>query len=152
MQNANQTFGPWNYGNNHMSPNPSEQPTPCFVARTGSWDPFIIWIVDPNYVKGKDDHSPQQPSNPSFPRPPPAAIKSTSGNPIPIHYNQPIVLQCLTTGMTSPTMIIRKVDKGSMVIGGGIVENVNGLGEAAEGKYCDYKFFMHSEGGGGNDC
>ncbi|CAG8531026.1 6847_t:CDS:2 [Diversispora eburnea] len=132
MQNANQTFGPWNYGSNHISPNPNEQPHPCFVARTGSWDPFIIWIVDPNYVKGKDDHSSQQSSNPNFPRPPPAAIKSTSGNPIPIHYNQPIVLQCLTTGMTSPIMVIRKVDKGSMVIGGGIVENVNGLGEVAE--------------------
>ncbi|CAG8675066.1 3429_t:CDS:2, partial [Scutellospora calospora] len=104
--------------NGHMQSSQNEQPHPCFVARTGSWDPFIIWIVDPRYVKGKDDHPPQQPTNPNFPRPPPAAIKSNNGNPIPIHYNQPIVLQCLTTGMTSPTMIIRKVDKGSMVIGG----------------------------------
>ncbi|CAG8795244.1 3617_t:CDS:2, partial [Racocetra fulgida] len=115
--------------NNNQTQN--EQPHPCFVARTGSWDPFIIWIVDPRYVKGKDDHPPQQPANANFPRPPPAAIKSNNGNPIPIHYNQPIVLQCLTTGMTSPTMIIRKVDKGSMVIGGGILDS-NGHGEAEE--------------------
>ncbi|CAG8517487.1 11010_t:CDS:2 [Dentiscutata erythropus] len=131
MQSNNQTFGPWNYNNSHMHSGQNEQPHPCFVARTGSWDPFIIWIVDPRYVKGKDDHPPQQPTNANFPRPPPAAIKSNNGNPIPIHYNQPIVLQCLTTGMTSPTMIIRKVDKGSMVIGGGILDS-NGHGEAEE--------------------
>jgi hypothetical protein len=127
MQNANQTFGPW-YGNvSSVSSNPNDQPHPCFVARTGSWDPFIIWIVDPHHVKGKDDH-PQHPPHPNFPRPPPSAIKSNPNNPTPIHYNQPIVLQCLTTGMTSPVMIIRKVDKGSMVIGGGILEPLNGFG------------------------
>ncbi|GET00823.1 LAG1-DNAbind-domain-containing protein [Rhizophagus clarus] len=131
MQNANQTFGPW-YGNvSSASSNPNDQPHPCFVARTGSWDPFIIWIVDPHHVKGKDDHS-QHPPHPNFPRPPPSAIKSNPNNPTPIHYNQPIVLQCLTTGMTSPIMIIRKVDKGSMVIGGGIIEPLNGYGEGEE--------------------
>ncbi|CAG8783774.1 6970_t:CDS:2, partial [Racocetra persica] len=51
MQNNNQTFGPWNYNNGHMQSSQNEQPHPCFVARTGSWDPFIIWIVDPRYVK-----------------------------------------------------------------------------------------------------
>ncbi|CAG8524542.1 15325_t:CDS:2 [Funneliformis caledonium] len=131
MQNTNQTFGPWYSNGSNMSSNPNEQPHPCFVARTGSWDPFIIWIVDPHHVKGKDDH-PQQPPHPNFPRPPPAAIKTNSNNPTPIHYNQPIVLQCLTTGMTSPVMIIRKVDKGSMVIGGGILEPMNGYGDGEE--------------------
>ncbi|CAI2169089.1 20007_t:CDS:2 [Funneliformis geosporum] len=131
MQNTNQTFGPWYSNGNNMSSNPNEQPHPCFVARTGSWDPFIIWIVDPHHVKGKDDH-PQQPPHPNFPRPPPAAIKTNSNNPTPIHYNQPIVLQCLTTGMTSPVMIIRKVDKGSMVIGGGILEPMNGYSDGEE--------------------
>ncbi|CAB4481267.1 uncharacterized protein OCT59_003115 [Rhizophagus irregularis] len=133
MQNANQTFGPWygNVNNSNTSSNPNDQPHPCFVARTGSWDPFIIWIVDPHHIKGKDDH-PQHPPHPNFPRPPPAAIKSNPNNPTPIHYNQPIVLQCLSTGMTSPVMIIRKVDKGSMVIGGGILEPLNGYGEGEE--------------------
>jgi len=121
-----------NNNNNNNGESQSIQPPqqPCFVARTGSWDPFIIWIVDPNYTKGKDDNHHHHHNNHNnnnqqqvFPRPPPSALKSDPNAPIPIHYNQPVVLQCLTTGMTSPVMIIRKVDKGSMVVGGGIVDN-----------------------------
>ena len=37
---------------------------------------------------------------------------------LPIHYNQLVVLQCLATGMVSPLLRIRRVDKTSMVIGG----------------------------------
>ena len=42
--------------------------------------------------------------------------------------------------MTSPVMTIRKVDKGSMVIGGGILEPLNGFGEGEEGWF----FFNHN--------
>ncbi|KAJ2104062.1 hypothetical protein IW146_008727, partial [Coemansia sp. RSA 922] len=37
--------------------------------------------------------------------------------PIPILYNQPIILQCVSTGMCSPVLTLRKVEKGSIAIG-----------------------------------
>lgn len=97
----------------------------CFVARTGSWDPFIIWIVDTRLQSGATDIEGKPPlanvGSPSIGCPPPPAVAlrttTANGNPIPIHYNQPVLLQCLTTGLISPVMIIRKVDKGSMVVG-----------------------------------
>ncbi|CAG8544350.1 8423_t:CDS:2 [Ambispora gerdemannii] len=109
MHSASQNYAQWSYSGGVAT---MEQPSPCFVARTGSWDPFIIWIVDTNYVKN--------------------SIKANSSTPIPIHYNQPVVLQCLTTGMTSPVMVIRKVDKGSNVIGGGLLDNIGMYGDGEE--------------------
>ncbi|PVV03782.1 hypothetical protein BB560_001727 [Smittium megazygosporum] len=41
----------------------------------------------------------------------------TKSSPIPIHYNQPIVLQCLSTGMVSPVMVIRKIESNSTASG-----------------------------------
>jgi hypothetical protein len=102
----------------------------CFVARTSSWDPFVIWIVD---TAG----SPPKPVNQNvqFPAPPAIALPHTPGqSPIAVHYNQPVVLQCVTTGLVSPVMIIRKVDKGSMVLGGNRVEDLRG---ATGGEYGD---------------
>ncbi|KAJ1966566.1 hypothetical protein IWQ62_002391 [Dispira parvispora] len=127
----------------------------CFVARTNLWDPFIIWIVDPNQSLGDVMNYHNSPPIPGYPPPPTIAIHprrppdfamvdngmngsgvdggSSSGAggtshggpvtptpspPIPIHYNQTVVLQCLSTGMVSPVMIIRKVERGSMVVGG----------------------------------
>ncbi|KAI9283288.1 hypothetical protein BY458DRAFT_543572 [Sporodiniella umbellata] len=82
----------------------------CFVARMNSWDPFVIWIVDPS--------SPQETDPSLYPPPPAIALKNKTGEPVPIHYNQPVVLQCLTTGLVSPVMVIRKVDRASTVVGG----------------------------------
>lgn len=101
----------------------------CFVARTGSWDPFIVWIVDSNHNGYPDNsHSPKRadeyigcpslvPTIP-YPNPPTIALKNKTNQPLAIRYNQHIVLQCLTTGLVSPVMIIRKVDKASTVVGG----------------------------------
>lgn len=102
----------------------------CFVARTGSWDPFVIWIVDTtrspdaNTVRSNGHH----PNNPNFPPPPAIALQTPSSTqqPVAIHYNQPVVLQCVTTGLVSPVMIIRKVDKGSMVLGGNRMDDLSG--------------------------
>ncbi|GAA5801505.1 hypothetical protein HPULCUR_006953 [Helicostylum pulchrum] len=103
----------------------------CFVARTGSWDPFVIWIVDT--TRSPDTTSMPRPSqhhpnNPNFPPPPAIALQTPSSTqqPIAIHYNQPIVLQCVSTGLVSPVMVIRKVDKGSMVLGGNRMEDLSG--------------------------
>ncbi|KAJ2005003.1 hypothetical protein H4R26_002188 [Coemansia thaxteri] len=38
-------------------------------------------------------------------------------DPIPILYNQPVILQCVSTGMCSPVLTLRKIEKGSMAIG-----------------------------------
>ncbi|KAF9375632.1 hypothetical protein CPB97_011337, partial [Podila verticillata] len=124
---------PWNYGNNNLRDWPNVEPSSessanpvnadggtCFVARTGSWDPFVVWIVSPgkNRTETLEEHFQR---HPGFPPPPAIAINSppSNGPQTPIHYNQPIVLQCLSTGLVSPVMVIRKVDKGSMVLGGG---------------------------------
>lgn len=99
----------------------------CFVARTTSWDPFVIWIVDT--TRSPDAPQPQllhHPDNPHFPPPPAIALHPTS-EPIALHYNQAVVLQCVTTGLVSPVMIIRKVDKGSMVLGGNRVDDLSGF-------------------------
>ncbi|KAH8550160.1 hypothetical protein BGW37DRAFT_428466 [Umbelopsis sp. PMI_123] len=94
----------------------------CFSVRTTSWDPFVIWIVD---TSGKQQTSPEMfntrnpaSSAPRRPTPPIIALQDKPDEPIAIHYNQPVVLQCLHTGLVSPVMIIRKVDKGSSVLGG----------------------------------
>ncbi|KAJ2625872.1 hypothetical protein GGI26_000335 [Coemansia sp. RSA 1358] len=40
-----------------------------------------------------------------------------SRSPIPILYNQPVILQCVSTGMCSPVLTLRKVEKGSIAMG-----------------------------------
>ena len=56
---------------------------------------------------------------PGLPRPPANALPFVNGTPTPIFYNQPVVLQCVSTAVVSPVMIIRQVEKTSTVIGGG---------------------------------
>lgn len=101
----------------------------CFVARTSSWDPFVIWIVDPTQSNNADESTSSSRSDeyigcPSlvptipYPNPPTIALKNKTNQPLAIRYNQHVVLQCLTTGLVSPVMIVRKVDKASMVVGG----------------------------------
>lgn len=106
----------------------------CFVARTSSWDPFVIWVVDTSRT-GESIHG-EEPA--TFPPSPAIALRNPSGNPIPIHYNQPVVLQCLSTGLVSPVMVIRKVDKASTVVGGARVSDGGpGSGFMAGGEYAD---------------
>ncbi|CEP19861.1 hypothetical protein [Parasitella parasitica] len=102
----------------------------CFVARTSSWDPFVIWIVDPaqsanaanepTCTSRADEYigCPSLVPTIPYPNPPTIALKNKTNQPLAIRYNQHIVLQCLTTGLVSPVMIVRKVDKASMVVGG----------------------------------
>jgi hypothetical protein len=127
---------PWHCPGNYSSSKNISSNT-CFVARTGGWDPFIIWIVDPQLAKNngtksdgsdEDDHTslpigyPPPPSVAMHPRRPQmwgeAKDKDTCSAPIPIHYNQLVVLQCLTTGMVSPILRLRKVEKAGVVTGG----------------------------------
>lgn len=91
----------------------------CFEARTTTWDPFLIWIVDIN----QSSETAQRPNNHPHHYPPPPAIALQATTTTAVHYNQPIVLQCVRTGLVSPVMVIRKVDRGSMVVGGNRVDS-----------------------------
>ncbi|KAJ7497495.1 hypothetical protein FB451DRAFT_1121077 [Mycena latifolia] len=104
--------------------------TPSFIARTASWDPFVMYIVDVNKPAGGIDAPPPPPPQPDYPSPPPNAIPfSNNGSQIPIYYNQTVVLQCLTSGVVSPVLIIRKVDHQTTVVGGGLQEGAKGVAD-----------------------
>lgn len=76
------------------------------------------------------DTPPPPPPQAEFPSPPPNAIPFTNnGSQIPIYYNQTVVLQCLTSGVVSPVLIIRKVDHATTVVGGGLQEGAKGVPE-----------------------
>ncbi|ORX45669.1 hypothetical protein DM01DRAFT_1339899 [Hesseltinella vesiculosa] len=102
----------------------------CFVARTNAWDPFVIWIVDtsrsPEQAATMTPRISHHPLHHDFPPPPAIALQSGLEPPMAIHYNQPVVLQCVSTGLVSPVMVIRKVDKGSMVLGGNRLDDLSG--------------------------
>lgn len=117
------------------TPTASSSDGTCFIARTASWDPFVIWTVDTNWVTSTEQvqadvdeyigPSCAQSLRNDVPYPPPPAIaaKNKTGQPLAVHYNQHIVLQCLTTGLVSPVMIIRKVDRAATVVGGANTDN-----------------------------
>ncbi|KAG6332232.1 hypothetical protein ID866_6859 [Astraeus odoratus] len=110
--------------------NRSRSSTPSFIARTASWDPFIMYIVDVNKPSGGIDIPPPPPPQPDYPSPPPNAIPFTNnGSQIPIYYNQTVVLQCLVSGVVSPVLIIRKVDHQTTVVGGGLQEGAKGVAD-----------------------
>ncbi|KAF9529206.1 jkappa-recombination signal binding protein, partial [Crepidotus variabilis] len=114
--------------------------TPSFIARTASWDPFIVYIVDVNKPAGGNlDVPPPPPPQPDYPSPPPNAIPFTNnGSQIPVYYNQTVVLQCLTSGVVSPVLIIRKVDHQTTAVGGGLQEGAKGIADhyCAPGEVC----------------
>ncbi|KAL0579164.1 hypothetical protein V5O48_002845 [Marasmius crinis-equi] len=113
--------------------------TPSFIARTASWDPFVMYIVDVNKPAGGLEAPPPPPPQTDYPSPPPNAISFTNnGSPIPIYYNQTVVLQCLTSGVVSPVLIIRKVDHQTTVVGGGLQEGAKGVADhyCAPGEVC----------------
>ncbi|KAF8756866.1 LAG1-DNAbind protein [Rhizoctonia solani] len=84
--------------------------TPSFVARTGQWDSFIMYIVDVN--------------------------KPTSG-----HDTPPPPLLIPTTPRPQPTrslLIIRKVEKTTIAVGGGLQDGAKGVPDqyCAPGEVC----------------
>ncbi|KAI7863491.1 hypothetical protein BDF14DRAFT_1998414 [Spinellus fusiger] len=122
-----------------------------FVARTDSWDTFIIWIVDIEHPliddtvrEAKDCIGPSMTHHTlSYPPPPSIAYCNTTKEPLGVHYNQPIVLQCLRTGVVSPIMTIRKVDKSSAVLCEEGFENLPAGGERKSKVYGDPVSQLH---------
>ncbi|KAG1311252.1 hypothetical protein G6F64_003946 [Rhizopus arrhizus] len=100
----------------------NQNPNTCFVARTTSWDPFLIWIVDLTRSPDVSSSTLQHAANSQYPPPPAIAVQNPK-QPLVLHYNQLIVLQCVSTGLISPVMVIRRADKGSMVMGGNRVND-----------------------------
>ncbi|KAG0910260.1 hypothetical protein G6F60_011341 [Rhizopus arrhizus] len=107
----------------------------CFVTRTTSWDPFLIYIVDLSRSPNTPSPVPfsHHPTISHYPPPPAIAIQNHQGS-LALHYNQPIVLQCVSTGLVSPVLIIRRVEKGSMVMGG---NRLNDLSYPSGGEWGD---------------
>ncbi|RKP10099.1 hypothetical protein THASP1DRAFT_13333 [Thamnocephalis sphaerospora] len=111
----------------------------CFVARTDGWDPFVIWLEQANEAEATPIGYPPPPGVAMHPRRHVSLSQTANGGIstfpggaqlIPVHYNQLVVLQCLTTGMVSPVMRVRKVEKGSIVTGGAeISEGAEVLGD-----------------------
>ncbi|EJU04187.1 LAG1-DNAbind-domain-containing protein [Dacryopinax primogenitus] len=94
-----------------------EDQQPAFVARTSTWDTFIIYIVDVNFKEGENTQTHRNASLPDYPAPPPAALVGLNSQ-TPIYYNQTVVLQCLLSGVVSPILIIRRVDHNAVIVGG----------------------------------
>ncbi|KAJ7859712.1 hypothetical protein B0H13DRAFT_2356006 [Mycena leptocephala] len=86
----------------------SRSTTPSFIARTASWDPFVMYIVDVNKPAGGIDAPPPPPPQPDYPSPPPNAIPFSNNGPV---------------------LIIRKVDHQTTVVGGGLQEGAKGVAD-----------------------
>lgn len=98
-----------------------------------------MYIVDVNKPASGHDTPPPSPPHPDYPSPPANAIPySANGSPIPIYYNQTVVLQCLISGVVSPVLIIRKVEKTTIAVGGGLQDGAKGVPEqyCAPGEVC----------------
>lgn len=122
-----------------LNMNPRDQkgsePPSCFVAKMSSWDPFIIYLVDPKKRADATPAEPLQPPVKGYPPPPPNALPTTglTSSQMTIHYNQPIVLQCLNTAVVSPVMVVRKVERGTTVLGGASAGPTDSLAREAFG-------------------
>lgn len=69
---------------------------------------FVMWLVDVNKPQARTEH----PATPNAPFPPPSdAISLPSSKVIPIIcFNHTVRLQCPSTGLITPVMVIRKVE------------------------------------------
>lgn len=107
----------------------ADQEKSTFIARTSAWDSFVIYGIDPSKSTARADMEEEQPKAPiGLPPPPAHALPVPACGPaLPIYYNQPVILQCVNTGVISPPMVIRQVDTGSMAVGGGS-KNPNTIG------------------------
>jgi recombining binding protein (suppressor of hairless) len=89
-----------------------------------------MYIVDINKPTAGMELPPTSSPHADYPSPPPNAIPfPPNGSQIPIYYNQTVVLQCLTSGVVSPVLIIRKVDHQTTVVGGGLQEGAKSVAE-----------------------
>ncbi|KAJ9096400.1 hypothetical protein QFC21_005222 [Naganishia friedmannii] len=79
-----------------------------FVADQNSWDPFTIWLVDPNKPQAIPETSPTPDA--FFPPPSDAITMQNPGVAPIICFNNTVRLQCRATGLITPVMVIRKVD------------------------------------------
>ncbi|WVN85034.1 uncharacterized protein L203_100175 [Cryptococcus depauperatus CBS 7841] len=84
-----------------------------FKADGAMWESWIIYLVDPNLPSGFSGKPPPHPDWPS----PPANIMSLNTVTPSIRYNSTVVLQSLQTGVTSPVLIIRRIETDADAVG-----------------------------------
>ncbi|GAA5916000.1 uncharacterized protein JCM6883_006246 [Sporobolomyces salmoneus] len=93
-----------------------------FISKTHSWDAFIIYTVDLS-IPTQGEGLIQLPAPQiGYPKPPLNIVPVDTRKAQAVYYNQPVVLQCLATGVVSPILIIRRIDTKTTVIGGGSLE------------------------------
>jgi len=76
-----------------------------FISKTNSWDAFIIYTVDLSLPTAGESliqlPAPQQ----GYPKPPLNIVPVDTRKPQALYYNQPVVLQCLATGVVSVSIV-----------------------------------------------
>ena len=85
-----------------------------FAAHSGSWESFIIWLVDPFKPTGPGNGPPLHPDWPIAP----ANAIAPSLISLPIRYNSTVVLQSLQTGICSPILTVRRIEQDAEAVGG----------------------------------
>ncbi|GAA5940802.1 uncharacterized protein JCM15063_000882 [Sporobolomyces koalae] len=112
----------------HMTSNapqpyaPNDTADVRFISKTQSWDPFLIYTVDLS-ISSAGEAAIQLPApQHGYPKPPlnanPVDLRKAQA----LYYNQPVVLQCLATGVVSPVLILRKIESKTTAVGGGSLE------------------------------
>jgi len=96
---------------------------------------LLIWLVDPFAHDRPRPMMTGREAWEGFP-PPPDVIPAMDMLPPPvICYNNTIRLQCPATGLTSPVMVIRRVDNGTTAYGGESIRREGSLGKCPIGEY-----------------
>ena len=95
-------------------------------SRCFYWDSFYIWLVDVAIYQSelKNGFKNQKSLNgpPSFAKQSPSSPNDHT-KVTPIHFNQPIVLQCAVTREVSPLMVLRKIEGKHTVLGCGSAQS-----------------------------
>jgi hypothetical protein len=96
---------------------------------------LLIWLVDPFAHDRPRPMMTGREAWEGFP-PPPDVIPAMDMLPPPvICYNNTIRLQCPATGLTSPVMVIRRVDNGTTAYGGESIRREGSLGKCPIGEH-----------------
>ena len=95
-------------------------------SRCFYWDSFYIWLVDVAIYQSelKNGFKNQKSLNgpPSFAKQPLSSPNEPT-KVTPIHFNQPIVLQCAVTREVSPLLVLRKIEGKHTVLGCGSAQS-----------------------------
>jgi recombining binding protein (suppressor of hairless) len=93
-----------------------------------------MWLVDPSAHDRPHPPLSGREAWEGYP-PPPDALPLSETIPLVICYNNIIRLQCPTTGLTSPVMVLRRVDHGQTAYGNENIRREGPQGKCPVGEY-----------------